>query len=72
MLKSYYLTIAYKLFPEQSAFYKPPAPVEKKGYKNMIKLPDLRNIQNIFINPGKGREIGEFLLRYPLFFFNRQ
>jgi hypothetical protein len=36
--------------------YIPSAPVEEKGYKRMINLPDWLNMQNIFIkfkNSGK-------------------
>jgi hypothetical protein len=40
--------------------YIPSVPVEEKGYKRMINLPDWLNIQNIFIklkNSGKNRVI---------------
>jgi hypothetical protein len=42
--------------------------VEEKGYKNMIKLPDWKIIQRVFIKFEKRSKTGEFLLFCPLFF----
>ena len=43
------LKIAYKAVLLQMGVYIPSAPVEEKGYKRMINLPDWLNMQNIFI-----------------------
>jgi hypothetical protein len=44
------LKIAYKAVLLQMGVYIQSAPVEEKGYKRMINLPDWLNMQNIFIN----------------------
>ena len=42
--------------------YIPSAPVEEKGYKRMINLPDWLNIQNIFIKLKNSGKIGVIFL----------
>jgi hypothetical protein len=37
---------------QQSGLYRAPAPVEGKGYKSMINLPDWSNILPVVAEPG--------------------
>jgi hypothetical protein len=63
------IKVGYKAVLLQMGVYIPSAPVEEKGYKRMINLPDWLNIHNIFIklkNGAKTKRIGP--LKKGLFF----
>jgi hypothetical protein len=46
----------------------PSAPVEEKGYKSMINLPDWQNIHNLIIKFENRLKTGEFFLPCVPFF----
>jgi hypothetical protein len=58
LVKSVGLQIAYKPPLRQLVLYIPSAPVEEKGYKSIMNLPDWVNIHNIFIKSEKQFENG--------------
>jgi len=62
---------AYKSVLELLALYIPSAPVEEKGYKNMINLPDWVTIRKIIIKFKKSFENGKISLFPACLFFKR-
>jgi hypothetical protein len=60
--KSPGLNDAYKSFLEVLALYIPSVPVEEKGYKKMINLPDWVTIRRIIIKFKKSFENGRISL----------